>query len=278
MNDWRDAFIENRIASARPILAGLGLAAGSAVAMTCPSCGKSFWLRVPPDLEATLDLEILIACPYACGAGFDIRQFNPSEAHPGEDNRYDTRVSCVRHRHGFDFAADGVVLRCPVCHIETPREVAAGVVADIEAHIAAAGPFGPDRHTLEALLGRIVSTFDGVMRWMLDVAGRNHQIIGLPPLPTVNSFQNLSSANRKLASTGWSMSQAPKDWDILVRAFQKRHLITHTLGVVEQEYVEKTGDTTVAVGRVITLTSAEVLEAAKVAHRIVKSFFGQFLS
>jgi hypothetical protein len=54
--------------------------------------------------------------------------------------------------------------------------------------------------------------------------------------------------------------------------------MSHSLGVVDQQYVDKTGDAQATLGRVITLTSVEVLDAAQIAERLVKSFFGAFLS
>ena len=42
------------------------------------------------------------------------------------------------------------------------------------------------------------------------------------------------------------------------RAFQKRHLIAHRMGVVDRNYVDKTGDSLAVVGRKIIVDAEEV--------------------
>ena len=41
-------------------------------------------------------------------------------------------------------------------------------------------------------------------------------------------------------------------------AFQKRHLIAHKLGIVDRDYITKTGDTNAVVGRKIVIDVGEV--------------------
>ncbi len=48
------------------------------------------------------------------------------------------------------------------------------------------------------------------------------------------------------------------EWKLAILAFQKRHLIVHKMGVVDEEYVRKSGDINAIVGRKISIREEEV--------------------
>lgn len=75
------------------------------------------------------------------------------------------------------------------------------------------------------------------------------------------SFQNLPSANKRfvdLFGIDLSSQVEPEEWRATVVAFQKRHLIAHRMGVVDQSYVDTTGDSLAVVGRKIVVDADEV--------------------
>lgn len=81
------------------------------------------------------------------------------------------------------------------------------------------------------------------------------------------SFQNLAVADDVLAAQfGFRLSTAlpAKDWQAVLRAFQKRHLFAHKLGVIDDEYIQKTADPQAIRGRLVTVSSAEITEL--IAH------------
>ena len=53
---------------------------------------------------------------------------------------------------------------------------------------------------------------------------------------------------------------APADWRDVLRAFQKRHLLAHKLGVVDEAYLAATGDSPSLLGRKVSIAAAEVRE------------------
>jgi hypothetical protein len=133
------------------------------------------------------------------------------------------------------------------------------------------------RKELIDLLGHVVSTFDGVMRRCNSIVRSNYQRMGLDPFPQVHSFQSLVAARNKMIGT-WDMSSVVSDWGKVVMVFQKRHLFTHGLGVVDQEYIDKSGDSTSTLGKQVSLGSEEVVFLAEETNKIVHAFFGMFLS
>ena len=54
-----------------------------------------------------------------------------------------------------------------------------------------------------------------------------------------------------------------EEWRAAVIAFQKRHLIAHKLGVVDRDYVKKTGDVRAVVGRKTVVDTDEVKRLAR---------------
>ncbi|WP_221792218.1 hypothetical protein [Aquisediminimonas sediminicola] len=80
-----------------------------------------------------------------------------------------------------------------------------------------------------------------------------------------NAFQNLSEG-----SGLWSAATGKSYNDILTSAelatlqcaFQQRHLLAHTQGIVDADYVQKSGDSRYQVGQRIVIREASVREAA----------------
>jgi hypothetical protein len=52
------------------------------------------------------------------------------------------------------------------------------------------------------------------------------------------------------------------EWNTAIRGFQKRHLLSHKMGVVDVDYLRKSGDTHAVVGRKIDIGAGEVQELA----------------
>ena len=57
----------------------------------------------------------------------------------------------------------------------------------------------------------------------------------------------------------------------MVRGFQKRHLVAHTMGVVDQDYITKTGDIQAFVGRKISIGVDEVRGLLLIISKLARS-------
>ncbi|MCJ2116702.1 hypothetical protein MKK65_08990, partial [Methylobacterium sp. J-001] len=133
------------------------------------------------------------------------------------------------------------------------------------------------RDDLSDMLARIVSVFDGVMRVCNSEAVRMNQQGSPYEANPVRSFQSLETARNKMMPH-WDMAVAANDWTAFKLAFQKRHCFAHTLGVVDQSYIDKSGDSSAILGRNVRLSPEEVRECARNAVSIVDRFFGQYFS
>lgn len=74
-------------------------------------------------------------------------------------------------------------------------------------------------------------------------------------------FQNIGAARQKVqeqfvVDIASGLNEA--EWTSVRRSFQKRHLLAHKMGVVDEEYLAATNDTSAAIGRKITVQADEV--------------------
>lgn len=242
---------------------------GCGLHIDCPTCKAEGWIKFP--LRRYGFLPLLIACPAACGAYLPLRDFNPMKVLENVEKRFDMYQECARD--GAKFALNGAIFRCPICGVENPREVMRALCESVEEGLS--GMVG--RQKIVEKLSVVVACFDGVMRRCNEIARKNYELMGLYPVENIRSFQNIVAAKEKL-ETGWDMSKIASDWDAVVRIFQKRHLFSHVLGVVDQDYIDKTGDAMAVVGRQVSLEAGEVVFLARELERIVDSFFGNYLS
>lgn len=58
------------------------------------------------------------------------------------------------------------------------------------------------------------------------------------------------------------------EWDFLSRMFQKRHLLSHKMGVIDAEYVQRSNDPAAIAGRKIAVDLDEVLSSLLLVQRM----------
>jgi hypothetical protein len=92
-----------------------------------------------------------------------------------------------------------------------------------------------------------------------------------------NLFQNLSESSKLWShATGTSYEEMVTENELadLIRLFQQRHLLIHEEGVVDEEYIAKTGDSKYSVGQRLVIRETSVRRlvdlVAKLANRLKK--------
>ena len=81
--------------------------------------------------------------------------------------------------------------------------------------------------------------------------------------PKMNAFQNLEIGGalwQEFLGSSYSDWLNKKEFSRLETLFQRRHLLAHTEGIVDQKYLEKSGDNTYKVGQRISIKEKDVLE------------------
>ena len=78
-------------------------------------------------------------------------------------------------------------------------------------------------------------------------------------------FQNIVSARQQvLQRFGFDFAANVSEvvWEAVSRSFQKRHLLAHTMGVIDEDYLRLAHDPGAVVGRRIGITAKEVRSLA----------------
>lgn len=108
-----------------------------------------------------------------------------------------------------------------------------------------------------------VSAFDGFGREMCRV----HKDKSSDPTKAEHvSFQNLARVQQRVLNLFRidiaDALDAP-DWEFISRCFQKRHLLAHRMGVVDDAYIQSTNDRNEVVGRKVSILSNDVRDMLK---------------
>lgn len=155
----------------------------------------------------------------------------------------------------------GVFAFCPDCGVHNTLQILRKSLELARKQLVlAAGQEDAEfaEHLIKNTLEDCVSAFDGFGR---EVCCLNASKSTKPEQASNLSFQNLIIANHKVEQLfGIRLENAldAPQWQGTTRCFQKRHLIAHKMGVVDQKYIDATQDRQAVVGRKIKVTSEEI--------------------
>ncbi len=161
----------------------------------------------------------------------------------------------------LEYAVYGVFAYCPDCGTHNSLQILVKnlELARKELDYSLAAPDAEFAAYLVAdALENAVSAFDGFGR---EVCLINAEVASDASRAKSVSFQNLPKAKTAVADLfGFDLASGlnPDEWAFVCQCFQKRHLLAHRMGVVDQQYVDITGDTSAAVGRKVPIDSDQV--------------------
>jgi len=95
------------------------------------------------------------------------------------------------------------------------------------------------------------------------------------------SFQNIANARTRIQNlfgVDFAKSADAKQWTFVIQGFQKRHLVAHTMGVIDDEYLKKTNDPRAIVGRKISITADEIIELVGLLNKLGTDLFDSLKS
>jgi hypothetical protein len=176
---------------------------------------------------------------------------------------------------GCRYAVIGAAFFCPGCgHNAADLMFAQSVTGIRKALDAVPGIRAaiPDRDTAE-------TTVRGVIENGLQNAVTAFQryaealYAGFPslPRPRRNAFQNLAEGGelwRAATGKGYGDYLNSAELAALTRLFQQRHLLAHTQGLVDADYVTRTGDATYRIGQRLVIREAAVRECLELLRKL----------
>lgn len=118
-------------------------------------------------------------------------------------------------------------------------------------------------HLLERMVGEVVSTFQSFLcKKCESLSGKTFR---------VNDFQIIEKGNSHLYS---SLGQKYENWltekelTYMEIMFQRRHLLEHNGGIVDEKYLNKTSDSSYLIGQRIVVQQADVLNLLEIIRTV----------
>jgi hypothetical protein len=198
------------------------------------------------------------------------------------EERQQTRFKCSGCETQYDIL--GEYAACPTCAKRNSLQVFEKHISELETQFNEADAKLSDRHEREVeweKLSRCISDFEALGRDIQTQLGllrstprRKNEIKGL-------SFQNIIKTNDCLLDWfGFEfLARFPDDdKDFLKRMFNRRHVLTHNAGRIDQEYLDNTQDTTVRLNQKIVVHSKDLRRLIPLLKKCAQNLFEAFES
>lgn len=198
------------------------------------------------------------------------------------EERQQNRFTCPGCQTVYDIL--GEYAGCPTCGKRNSLQVFENHISEVEKQFNEADAKLTERHEREVeweKLSRCVSDFEAMARdiqtQLALVPATRRRKSDIKAL----SFQNILKANDCLLNwVGFEILPRFPDDDkvFLNRMFNRRHVLTHNGGRVDQEYLDNTKDTTVRLNQKIAVHSKELRRLIPLLRTCAKHLFGGFES
>ena len=257
----------------------------------CPYCGHTakhdhFWTKeqiefarsvvmrkvtdaVRKDLKE-MEFNLRPRGPFGIGLSLTFKPGSLVPIHRYREKRLETEVVCDDCT--LRYSVYGVFAFCPDCGRHNSLQILERNIEFVEKMLDLAVNTESDisRMLIEDGLENCVSILDGFGRELCRVYAKDAPNRAIAERI---SFQNLQGAKRNLQDAfGIDLASevTADEWRLLVRGFQKRHLIAHRMGVVDQDYIAKGADSEAVVGRKIHINPDEVREFLRLVGKVAR--------
>ncbi len=168
------------------------------------------------------------------------------------------------------YAIYGVFAFCPDCGAHNSRQILEKNLELVEKEIALSSTIQAElsSYLIADALENVVSAFDGFGREMFRVyatlATSTHKSESI-------SFQNLIRAQNRIQeifSFDLAAGLTDLEWNLVCRCFQKRHLLAHKMGIVDDTYIKSAKDPQAEIGHKILIESEEVIALAGAIRKL----------
>jgi hypothetical protein len=194
---------------------------------------------------------------FGIGISLKVEPGQRPRIHSYRERQLETEIVCTGCT--LRYAVYGVFGFCPDCQQHNSLQILETNLAIVGKMLDIAETAERDLATklIENALEDCVSAFDGFGREVC----RLHGLRKADPRVDRWTFQNLETVRSNLRdhfNIDIATLVSECEWKEGVIGFQKRHLVSHRMGVVDQSYIEKAGDTRYPAGRKIEITASEV--------------------
>lgn len=183
---------------------------------------------------------------------------------------------------GCQYSSVGAAFFCPACGHNSATTTFDNAVETVIRTMSAVPQiretiqenFGADaaedttRHLIEGSLGKLVSSFQRFAEATFARLPNAAQFT-----PRKNVFQNLGESNKLwLEASGKSYEDMLTLGELadLKRLFEQRHLLAHKEGIVDEDYINKTGDRTYSLGQRLVVREASVSRLIELVRKLAE--------
>ena len=257
---------------------GTGLT-GKDLPCHCPYCGhvaspKDFFTRDQIDFAKSVAFRELVGAfrreikkmefdikprgPFGIGISMKLKPGQPIPLKRYRERTLETHVCCSNCT--LDYSVYGIFAFCPDCGTHNSLQILQKNIDLVRKQLSLADAQDDaelKRHLIEDALENCVSSFDGFAREACRIAGSPSgagQCVNL-------SFQHLPRASKKLVSlfrVDMTKSVSRPEWNAAHVGFMQRHVLAHRGGVIDQQYLNETGESRSLLGRRVAVTLVDV--------------------
>jgi hypothetical protein len=188
------------------------------------------------------------------------------------EKQLETKLIC--DSCSLEYAIYGVFAFCPDCGSHNSFQILNKNLELIEKEIVFAGTTNDSdlsKKLIEDALENAVSSIDGFGRAI--TAAYSTKASEEEKAKEI-TFQNIEGARVRIQSLfAFDLARdiSADDWRFIVRCCQKRHLLAHTMGVIDEDYIKKAQDPEAILGRTIRISPDEVTMLVKLLREIGNS-------
>jgi ribosomal protein L44E len=261
----------------------------------CPYCGHSgshnvFWTQEQLEYAKSVALhqitgallKDLKAMEFDTGSRGMLRismkvEGRPHPIHYYREKQLETAVTCSQCT--LQYTVYGVFAYCPDCGMHNSLQILLDSLEVVKklVHLADTVESQLKAQLVGDALENAVSAFDGFGR---EICRRHASSSSAPDKAENVSFQNLETARRNVRTLfGMDLAAGVEvtEWSQAYVCFQKRHLLAHSMGVVDDKYLKDTQDQTAIKGRKVVITPDEVIALVSTLQTLGSFIAGQLL-
>jgi hypothetical protein len=219
------------------------------------------------DLKS-LEFEYKPRGPFGIGISMKVQGSTPLPVRYYREKQLETEVVCDNCT--LRYAIYGVFGWCPDCGVHNSLQILTKnlELARKELALAKSAEMELATHLIGDALENAVAAFDGFGREICSQKGADIR------------FQNVVAARSKVQQAfGFDFADcvSSDEWDCACRVFQKRHLLAHRMGVIDQQYLQKANDPRAIAGRKIHVSHDEVNLAIGIIEALARRLFSGVL-
>lgn len=199
---------------------------------------------------------------------------SPRQIQYYREKQLETHITCEMCT--LEYAIYGVFAFCPDCGAHNSIQILVKNMELVQREITFANTLDDKElsiHLIEDALENAVSAFDGFGRaTSLAFSNKSTDENQAKDL----SFQNIFSARKRIMTLfriDFASTITETEWEAIIRCFQKRHLLAHKMGVIDEEYIAKAKDLNAILGRKVAITQDEVIELMRLLKIIGNNLY-----